>query len=362
MHRQYYTMITIETSTPQWTSSMIPSSTSTIAAIFSWDAIRQYVLLLLLLLSMASFSVKGYSVKKNTHKNNVSPIKEETTVVIAYHKPPNVITSHSDPNALAAVSRRKSGSGPRRTCYDDIQSMEGCTEQQHTGSSWEQVTGIQSKLHAIGRLDCDTTGLLLLTNDGGLVHHVTNPHSKAYSECNNDIITKTYEALIMGYHENDCDSFQRLRTDGIDIGKKYGGHIKPVEHLQVLDYPTAKSTQVSITISEGKNRQIRRMFHAIGSGVMQLRRVQIGKKITLEGVEQEGQWRILKDTEVEDFLGWKVRPIMEGGRKKRSSQQTRKPCGRDYGEHPGASMRRRRQPKQKSRQKRLHTNQKPDSK
>jgi pseudouridine synthase len=342
---------------------MISSYTSTVAAIFSWDAIKQHVLLLLLLLSMASFSVKGFSVQRNNHKHEFGPPKAEKTVVIAYHKPPNVITSHSDRNALAAVSRRKSDSGPRRTCYDDIQSMDGCTEkQQHSGSSWEQVTGIQSKLHAIGRLDCDTTGLLLLTNDGGLVHHVTNPRSKAYSDCDNDVITKTYEAVIMGCHENNCEYFQRLRTEGIDIGEKYGGHTKPVEHLQVLDYPTAKSTQVSITISEGKNRQIRRMFHAIGSGVMQLRRVRIGKKLTLQGVEQEGQWRILKDTEVKDCLGWQVRPIMEGGRKKKGlTQQTRKPSGRDYGEYPGASKRRG-EPNQKPRRKRLKTNQKPRSK
>ena len=249
----------------------------------------------------------------------------ERTVVLVYHKPPNTITSHSDDNAISAAKK-----GPRRTVYEDIQTMQGWTavpiikddnsSQNKNDISFQEATGIRSKLHAIGRLDCDTTGLLLLTNDGGLVHHVTNPGSKSSSSSSSasavaaasSRITKTYEAVIMGHHENVCDSFEIMRIEGVDIGAKYGGMTKPVDDLRVLDHPTPKSTLVSITISEGKNRQVRRMFHSIGSGVMKLRRVKIGTLLTLEGLE-EGQWRSMPDEEVKEALGWSIRRLDSKG-------------------------------------------------
>jgi len=249
---------------------------------------------------------------------------QERTIVILYNKPPNVITSHESQDS-------------RSTVYEDIQSMRGflpsprsinidsntCTptssrntnENENCNSSqrqqpqqqqqqqnqfatvaadFEEATGIRSKLHAIGRLDAETTGLLLLTNDGRLVHHVTNPDAKTeehehYADSSSDsfttttIINKTYRALIMGYHTE--ESLQPIRC-GVDIGKKYV--TKPLlggDDLQVLEHPNHKSTIVSITISEGKNRQVRKMFHAIGSGVMKLQRTRIGEHLTLEGVK-----------------------------------------------------------------------------
>lgn len=260
----------------------------------------------------------------------------ERTVVIAYHKPANTITSHADENAIAANKK-----GPRQTVYDDIYSMQGWQPSTTTNTknennmaheiSFQQATGIQSKLHAIGRLDCDTTGLLLLTNDGGLVHHVTNPTNKLEGTsismtdaAKSSKITKTYEAAIMGHHENECASFEKMRTEGVDIGAKYGGMTKPVDHLQVLDHPTPKSTLVSLTISEGKNRQVRRMFHSMGSGVMKLRRVKIGSLLTLEGLEEAGQWRIMPDAEVELTLGWSVRDLEKSYSSKRGGGETNK--------------------------------------
>jgi pseudouridine synthase len=222
----------------------------------------------------------------------------ECTVVILYNKPPDVVTSHLSEDF-------------RPTVYDDIRSMKGFIKVNGTihGAplTFEQATGIRSKLHAIGRLDADTSGLLLLTNDGALVHHVTNPNALQHRQPNGATITKTYEALIMG-HQTD-ESLGAVRI-GIDIGQKYGGMTKPVHELKVLSHPNHKSTQVSITISEGKNRQVRRMFHAVGSGVMKLRRTMIGDDLTLQGVD-EGHWRILSDDEVKKSLNWQPRIIPE---------------------------------------------------
>jgi pseudouridine synthase len=224
--------------------------------------------------------------------------KDEQTVVIIYHKPPNMITSHSNNDAARA------GEADRSTVYDDIATMAGYVGSNSRGS-FQEATGIQSKLHAIGRLDAETTGLLLLTNDGALVHHVTNP--KAHAD--DTEVTKTYEAVIMGHYENSSSELQTIREEGLDIGAKYGGMTQPARRLQVLDHPTTKSTLISITIAEGKNRQVRRMFHAIRSGVMKLKRTNIGSTLDLEGLE-EGQWRLLSDDEIRVGLGWKPRNIV----------------------------------------------------
>jgi 16S rRNA U516 pseudouridylate synthase RsuA-like enzyme len=221
--------------------------------------------------------------------------EKERTVVILYNKPPNIITSHESQDS-------------RGTVYEDIQSMRGFSPTSQSSdldtsrnclqiaasTAFEEATGIRSKLHAIGRLDADTTGLLLLTNDGRLVHRVTNPDAKIqdheyYSTSSGGmrsttkIINKTYQALIMGHHTE--ESLQPIRH-GVDIGKNYV--TKPLLHaddLQVLEHPNHKSTIISITIGEGKNRQVRKMFHAIGSGVMKLRRTRIGENLTLEGLK-----------------------------------------------------------------------------
>jgi len=253
-----------------------------------------------------------------------------------YHKPANVITSHSNSDEIAKSQIEKN----RRTVYENICSMQGFVSDQPKGDdksssnhNFESATNIRSKLHAIGRLDADTTGLLLLTNDGNLVHQVTNPTAKQENyEGNNGPVKKTYQALIMGHHElpshattaeassspppnNTTYPLLTLLKEGVTLSKKHGGQTKPVDDLQIISYPTATTTLVSITISEGKNRQIRRMFHSVGSGVMKLHRVSVGK-LTLSGLDsnpktelQEGEWRVLSEDEIRLGLGWKCRWI-----------------------------------------------------
>jgi pseudouridine synthase len=228
----------------------------------------------------------------------------EKTIVILYHKPPNVITSHSNADALPSHVQHKK----RKTVYEDIQSMQGFV---NSTPVLESIL-MRSKLHAIGRLDADTTGLLLITNDGGLVHHATTSPS----------ILKTYEAVIMGHWNDTSPAIVEMKQNGVDIGSNYGGWTRPPRSLVILDHPTYKSTRVELTISEGKNRQVRRMFHAIQSGVMKLKRTRIGDGLTLDGL-LEGQWRILTDEQVETHLDWKPRLVVvnsENHGKRRSSR------------------------------------------
>jgi pseudouridine synthase len=241
------------------------------------------------------------------------PNAEERTAVLLFYKPTNVVASH--------VSH-----DDRSTVYEEI-TMDSFVGASSSGESFAETTGIYTRFNSVGRLDAETTGLLLLTNDGGLVHHVTNPN--AHTHTKKGAVTKTYEALIMGRHTN--ETLQRL-WEGIDIGAKYGGMTQPVHDLQILDYPTHKATTVSITISEGMNRQVRRMFHALGSGVMQLKRTHIGDKLNLDGL-QRGQWRLLTDTEIRESLDWEPRVLPDpsismSANSRASPVQTRKGPGK----------------------------------
>ncbi|EJK56096.1 hypothetical protein THAOC_24082 [Thalassiosira oceanica] len=286
---------------------------------------------LLLLLGTGAFT----SVKTRTlgASRTILQLGKEHTVVLLYHKPPNVIVSHSNKDE---EKRSSEGRSSRRNVYDEVYSRAGfvpCTPlPPHHSATFEDITNIRSKLHAIGRLDVDTTGCLLLTNDGALVHHVTNP------TCRQPIL-KEYRAQIMGRHNLpeksekivDYKEFplQKLIDGGVELS---GGEgiAKPVVSLRILSHPTRSTTLVSVTISEGKNRQVRRMFHSVGSGVMKLHRVSVGR-LGLAGLEgegyellEEGQWRILSPKEIEDGLGWTCRDIENNSnRAKRTSKPKR---------------------------------------
>jgi pseudouridine synthase len=238
---------------------------------------------LVLLLVILTFDNLVFSL--TTPRGSIIPSSDRTCVIV-YHKPANVVTTHAETDVLG-----------RKNVFQDIG-----MEQQLLLQDW----------HAVGRLDAETTGLLLLTNDGGLVHHITNKQAATAPVLP---IQKTYEAVIMGYHENDCDMLRQFREEGVDIGAKYGGKTLPVQCAQVLGHPTHKSTLVSVTIIEGKNRQVRRMFHCSGSGVMKLKRTSIGTLLTLDSVPNQGDWRILSDEQVERALHWTPRKLEQSSRR-----------------------------------------------
>lgn len=132
------------------------------------------------------------------------------------------------------------------------------------------------KLFSIGRLDKDSRGLILITNDGDLYNRIMHPKNQVF---------KTYEVLLNKEFNKGLESnFRR----GIDIGD----YVTQPSYLTFMDNPR----MITIKISEGKKRQIRRMFHALGYYVKDLKRTSIAE-LDLANLK-EGQYRYLTKKEV----------------------------------------------------------------
>ena len=139
-----------------------------------------------------------------------------------------------------------------------------------------------TRLFPVGRLDYDTEGLLILTTDGDLCNRLTHPSSE---------IEKMYVAKIEGtVSENDLAKVRK----GVEIDGRMTG--KSRARLIAYDNKTNIST-VEITIKEGMNREVRRIFESIGKNVAFLKRVAIGD-LRLRGVDR-GSYRKLTKEEVE---------------------------------------------------------------
>lgn len=141
------------------------------------------------------------------------------------------------------------------------------------------INNIDVRIFPVGRLDYHTSGLLLLTNDGSLAYKLTHPKNK---------IKKIYIAKLKGRPSK--ESLYKLRN-GIDIG----GYITSKAGISIVE-ELSKYTILKITISEGKNRQIRRMCEAIGHEVLNLKRVSIAN-INLGNLKY-GAYRSLTETEI----------------------------------------------------------------
>ncbi len=141
------------------------------------------------------------------------------------------------------------------------------------------VMDVKKRLYPVGRLDYDTSGLILLTNDGDFTYRLTHPKHE---------INKVYEAVISGFPE-------KSEIKRFEAGLKIEDYqTSPAEFL-ILE-KQGINTLVKITIHEGKNRQVRKMCEAIGHNVVALKRIQIGP-IALDNLP-EGKWRHLSDKEL----------------------------------------------------------------
>lgn len=180
------------------------------------------------------------------------PVESEVPVYFLFYKPRGVISSVKDEKGRKAVT--------------------------------DFFPEIEQRIYPVGRLDYDTSGLLLLTNDGEFANLLMHPSSE---------IEKVYIAKIKG-----IPTREKLRSleKGIQLED---GKTAPAR-AKMLSLDKKKGTAiVELTIHEGRNRQVRRMFEAIGHPVMKLRREQYGF-LTLHGLKA-GEARELTTHEVKQL-------------------------------------------------------------
>ena len=175
------------------------------------------------------------------------PLETRERVYVLLYKPPGYLTTYKDPKG-------------RPTVYD-------------------LVSAVGTFVSPVGRLDLDTSGLLLMTNDTQFAERVTNPLSH---------VPKTY--LVKAATVLSDAQLQMLR-DGIELAD---GMTRPAIVRRLRD--SSNYTHVEITLTEGRNRQVRRMVEALGARVLKLVRVKIGP-IGI-GALPIGKWRLLTRAEV----------------------------------------------------------------
>jgi 23S rRNA pseudouridine2605 synthase len=176
---------------------------------------------------------------------NGAPVGAEVREVWAVNKPAGVVSTAREP-------------GERRAVVELVDS--------------------EARLYPVGRLDADSTGLLLLTNDGALANRLTHPRYE---------VAKTYRARLAkapGRRE-----LARLR-DGVELedGPTAPAQVRPVGEREI-----------EIVLREGRNRQVRRMVETVGNRVVALQRIGFGP-LRLGGL-QEGQARRLTAAEIEEL-------------------------------------------------------------
>ncbi len=181
-------------------------------------------------------TVDGKTVRPEAHK-----------IYIMMHKPTGVLCSAKDDR--------------ERTCVVDL------------------IEGLEERLYPVGRLDYDSSGLLLVTNDGDFMQKMTHPSFE---------IWKTYEAVVKGTPN---ESHVKKFADGLELDD---GKTLPAL-LTVIGYK-GKNAIAEVRIREGRNRQVRRMMEKIGHPVVSLKRTAFG---SLElGDLKPGKWRYLTEKEL----------------------------------------------------------------
>ena len=142
------------------------------------------------------------------------------------------------------------------------------------------LTDVTTRVYPVGRLDLMTSGLLLLTNDGELANKLTHPSHE---------IEKTYVAKVNG-------NLSKEEIFALRKGVRIDGYMtKPA--IVTVKREIRGLSEIELTIHEGKNRQVRKMFEAVGYKVLELRRIKEGP-VTL-GHLHEGDYRKLTPSELE---------------------------------------------------------------
>lgn len=135
-------------------------------------------------------------------------------------------------------------------------------------------------LFPVGRLDKDTEGLLLVTNDGGMAHRLLSPKKH---------VDKVYYAKVAG---RITEEHVRLFTEGVDIGDE-----KPTLPAELTVLSSGEISEIELVIREGRFHQVKRMFQAAGGEVIYLKRLRMGS-LVLDRELQLGEYRKLTEEEV----------------------------------------------------------------
>jgi 23S rRNA pseudouridine2605 synthase len=175
---------------------------------------------------IATIGTKADPVKDHIKVDGKLLIRPEPKVYIMFNKPKNVVTSLHDPEGRPTVK--------------------------------DFLKGVKYRVFPVGRLDYDSEGLLLLTNDGDFAHAVLHPSKK---------ISKTYLVKVKGILEE--DKIEKLKT-GVKLVERMTAPVK-VKRIR----ETENNSWLEIIIYEGKKRQIRRMLEKIGHDVLKLKRIRV---------------------------------------------------------------------------------------
>ena len=183
----------------------------------------------------------------------------DETVTVVFNKPTATLTTAADEPGM-----------DRRTVMDIVQHP------------------LAARLFPVGRLDYDTTGLLILTNDGELANRLTHPRYE---------VSKTYRAIVSG--EMDDQKLEALQR-GVVLAHRTKGKTRGAERTQGVGVRVTKQLRdrahIEVTLSEGRNREVRRVLARVGCPVRKLERVAIGP-VKL-GDLRRGHWRDIKPSEL----------------------------------------------------------------
>ena len=147
----------------------------------------------------------------------------------------------------------------------------------------DMIQSARKDLFPVGRLDLDTEGLLLITDDGELAHCLLSPRNH---------VPKTYYAKIDGYvTADDCEKFK----EGLDIGEKQNTLPAKLQIQKAGDV-----SEITVTITEGKYHQVKRMFEAVGKQVLYLKRLSMGN-LCLDETLAAGEYRKLTPEEIAEL-------------------------------------------------------------
>ena len=188
------------------------------------------------------------------------------------------------------VENRKIQTKPEKPIYLLLNKPRGyiSTTRDELGrkSVTELIPSRYSRVYPVGRLDLDSEGLILLTNDGDVAYTLTHPKFE---------VEKRYNVLIERVPTT--IALERLRK-GVFLKE---GFTKPVS-VKILGHEDQSRTWLEIVITEGRNQQVRRMLKRVGYETLELKRIAMGP-LQLEKL-QKGQFRELKSEEIQELLSF----------------------------------------------------------